>query len=226
MIAPVATKSRTSDLVDPRAAWHVISSGKLISSLIRELLGCTRPIEEANNPDGRALHQFANAGLVIASTDLPNGEATSLLSRLKCQYPTIPRLKFLMSPEELCPTMVARGDVNGFVSMHDDWSEFRRVAESVSAGRFTISQSLRARFEQCRNGDVPDESKLVVSLTERQYSVFLLLSGGMSVKEVARSIGRSAKAVDSHKFRLMRKLGIHDRLDLCRLAIRLSLLPA
>ena len=46
------------------------------------------------------------------------------------------------------------------------------------------------------------------------------LARGLSVKEIGVRLGRSEKSIDSHKYRIMHKLGIHDRVELCRYAIR------
>jgi DNA-binding NarL/FixJ family response regulator len=40
------------------------------------------------------------------------------------------------------------------------------------------------------------------------------------VKEVAKSMVLSERAIESHKYRIMQKLGIHDRVELARYAIR------
>jgi DNA-binding NarL/FixJ family response regulator len=61
-------------------------------------------------------------------------------------------------------------------------------------------------------------------LTNRQLEVLRHLARGESVKEVAKSLQLSQKSVDSHKYRIMHKLGIHDRVKLTRYAIREGLM--
>ena len=46
------------------------------------------------------------------------------------------------------------------------------------------------------------------------------LAVGLSVKDVSKKMHISVKSVDSHKYRIMQSLHIHDRVDLARLAIR------
>lgn len=64
------------------------------------------------------------------------------------------------------------------------------------------------------------------SLTDRQKEVLMYLALGMSVKEVARRMHLSNKSIDSHKYRIMNKLGINDRVKLARYAIREGLVEA
>jgi two-component system, NarL family, response regulator NreC len=65
-------------------------------------------------------------------------------------------------------------------------------------------------------------------LTTREREVLKLLAEGKTVRSVAGVLGLSVKTVDSHKFNLMRKLGIHNKAELVMWAIqkRVVKLPA
>lgn len=63
------------------------------------------------------------------------------------------------------------------------------------------------------------------TLTLRQLQVLRHLVRGESVKEVAATMSLSERAIESHKYRIMQKLGIHDRVELTRFAIREGLMP-
>ncbi|MCG6154706.1 response regulator transcription factor [Rubinisphaera margarita] len=63
-------------------------------------------------------------------------------------------------------------------------------------------------------------------LTNRQREVLCLLAEGFSVKEIASMMHLSAKSVDSHKYRIMKKLKLNDRVRLARYAIREGLIEA
>lgn len=58
------------------------------------------------------------------------------------------------------------------------------------------------------------------TLTARQLEVLRHLAKGRTVKEIARILEVSPKSVDCHKYRLMNKLDIHDRVELARYAFR------
>lgn len=68
------------------------------------------------------------------------------------------------------------------------------------------------------------EAERLHSFNRRDRDVLLRLAHGESVKEVAQQLGMSFKAVDSLKYRIMRKLQVTDRVQLTRLAIRYGLL--
>jgi DNA-binding NarL/FixJ family response regulator len=63
-------------------------------------------------------------------------------------------------------------------------------------------------------------------LSDREREVLVLLAEGCAIKEVAGQLGLSVKTVDAHRSKLMGKLGLQDRTDLIRYAIRKKLIEA
>jgi two-component system, NarL family, response regulator NreC len=61
-------------------------------------------------------------------------------------------------------------------------------------------------------------------LTTREREVLKLLAEGRTVRSAALVLGLSAKTVDAHKFNLMRKLGVHNKVDLVMSAIQMGVL--
>lgn len=58
------------------------------------------------------------------------------------------------------------------------------------------------------------------TLTDREKQVLRLVAEGRSSKEVAESLGIAVKTAMSHREHLMEKLGLHNRTDLVRFALR------
>jgi two-component system, NarL family, response regulator NreC len=61
------------------------------------------------------------------------------------------------------------------------------------------------------------------TLTAREEEVLKLLAEGKTVRNAATALGLSSKTVDSHKFNLMRKLGIHNKAELVMWAVQRKL---
>lgn len=57
-------------------------------------------------------------------------------------------------------------------------------------------------------------------LTDREKQVLILVAEGKSTKEVAAALGISYKTADSHRTKIMEKLGVHETASLVRWAIR------
>jgi PAS domain S-box-containing protein len=71
----------------------------------------------------------------------------------------------------------------------------------------------------------PDEDavRIVFALTERERQVLVLIAGGKSTKETAATLGISYKTADSHRSRILEKLGVHETASMVRYAIRAGL---
>lgn len=100
--------------------------------------------------------------------------------------------------------------------------------QTVVTGEFVYSQAFVGLFQWDPNlrQRLAKHDSGVGALTPQQFRVLRHLAVGLSVKETARAMSLSHKAVDNHKYRLMHKLDIHDRVELARFAIREGLVSA
>jgi DNA-binding CsgD family transcriptional regulator len=57
-------------------------------------------------------------------------------------------------------------------------------------------------------------------LTKRELEVVRKILGGLTNKQIGGALGISVKTVESHRARVMRKLGIHTVVELVRYAIK------
>ena len=68
--------------------------------------------------------------------------------------------------------------------------------------------------------------RLVFALTGRERQVLVLIAGGRSTKQAASHLGISYKTADSHRSRILEKLGVHETASMVRYAIRAGLIEA
>ena len=57
-------------------------------------------------------------------------------------------------------------------------------------------------------------------LTTREQQILRMIGRGMSRNEIAKELFRSSKTIDAHQQSIMKKLNLHDRVELVRYAIR------
>jgi DNA-binding NarL/FixJ family response regulator len=60
-------------------------------------------------------------------------------------------------------------------------------------------------------------------LTTREEEIVKLIAESHSSREIAETLGIAVKTVDRHRANILQKLGMRDRLDLTRYAIRAGL---
>ncbi len=92
---------------------------------------------------------------------------------------------------------------------------------AVADGETWYSEDVRARIVDGRV-DHPQLGlrSLTSTLTPREVEILRYIALGHAKKEIAPIMGISVRTVDRHACNLMAKLGIHDRVELARYAIR------
>lgn len=111
-------------------------------------------------------------------------------------------------------------DPYSVVTTDDPPEALIRGVHSAAARMPHVGPSLERRLQVldgrlrlvCRDG--------VLSLTDRQIDILRLLASGHSIRESAAALGVTPKTVESHRFRIGRRLGLTDRVELTRFAIR------
>ena len=112
--------------------------------------------------------------------------------------------------------------VHGYFLKTDPTDIVMEGLKKIAAGEKAYSELVHSRMEyQSREKRYQVKSvSYLASLTGRQIEVLRHLARGESVKQVARALVLSERAIESHKYRIMQKLDIHDRVELARYAIR------
>jgi len=83
-----------------------------------------------------------------------------------------------------------------------------------------MSALARDYVDRLRRGErVPD-----TVLTEREDQVLKLVAEGMSSKEIGEALNISLRTVERHRENILAKLGMRDRTQLTRYAIRAGLI--
>ena len=82
-----------------------------------------------------------------------------------------------------------------------------------------VTALIRDFLQRDRQGDRMPER----ILTPREEQIIKLIAEGNTAKEIAEILTISVKTVDRHRANILQKLGMRDRLDLARYAIRTGL---
>lgn len=101
----------------------------------------------------------------------------------------------------------------------------RQRCASAAGGGGGGTADKRAGADRSAGGSSPPATVLQ-SLTDRELEVLRLIGKGLSRVEIAKELSRSAKTIDGHQERMMKKLGVESRTDLMKFAIREGLAEA
>lgn len=164
--------------------------------------------------------------VLLCDIEMPGRSVFSIIDEA---LPSLPEMKVLILTGYLADAFVEqaiRNRLAGYLMKGEPINKLLDTIRRVMSGEQCFSPEVQQRlhFDSERRKYEMKNPTVLSSLTGRQLEVMRLLAQGASVKEVARQLSLSEKSVDSHKYRLMYKLGIHDRVELTRLAIREGLM--
>jgi DNA-binding NarL/FixJ family response regulator len=117
---------------------------------------------------------------------------------------------------------VIESGASGFISKAAASSELAAGIRSVFRGDSYLSPSVTRLLVENYQQEASQRSSQdpYKQLTRREREVFKLLAEGHSTQEIADILVITPKTVDGHKTNLMAKLGVHNRIDLVKYALR------
>ena len=120
---------------------------------------------------------------------------------------------------------VVQTRVRGVVPAAITLDDLRKGLSELAAGRTVIHPGLMTDLRYDVRGQIELQPKDdLLSLTRRQLEVVRLTAIGCSTREIGERLGLAPKTVESHRYRAMRKLNLHDRVELTRTALSDGLL--
>jgi len=183
--------------------------------LLADELGLTVCVDSDFRPTAVWAALRSQPQLALVDADVPRPEVTDALRMINRLRPEtqILLLSAAVEPAQVEPW--ARCKLNGYVVKDGGLDELRNAIDTLKAGREYYSPGIRealTRNSQRAGG--------TVKLTAREAELLPLLARGMTLREAAKQMTISYKTADSYRSALLRKLGIHDRVELARYAIR------
>jgi DNA-binding NarL/FixJ family response regulator len=162
--------------------------------------------EAADGAEARELAIGERPDLAILDVKMPKLTGLQATREIKAQAPEVAVL---------------------ILSMHD---EERYVAEALKAGasgyvvKTQADTDLVAAIRAIERGEPFPAPEAQGTLTPREEEIVKLVAEAHTSKEIAAILHLSEKTVENHRANAMRKLGMRDRVELVRYAIRRGLI--
>jgi DNA-binding NarL/FixJ family response regulator len=119
--------------------------------------------------------------------------------------------------EDLSIRLIRAGAV-GYLSGQAEAPELIEAVRTIAAGKRYLSREFAGRIAldlAHAGSEFPH-----TALSEREYQVFELIVGGNTPRDIARSLGISVSTVNTHRQRLLNKMGMQSNAELVRYAVR------
>lgn len=166
--------------------------------------------------------QHDNFNLLLLDMNMPGISGADLITRIRVHRPDLAILVLSMHNVPQIAAMALRAGASGYITKDCEPDMLLSAMRKVTLGGSYIAPDLAQRmvFDVTSSAPRPPHTQL----TERELEIFLMLSRGMAVNEIATQLALSSKTVSTHKARLMEKMNLSHLADLMRYAITHELL--
>ncbi len=174
--------------------------------------------------DGREAVRLArrlSPGLAILDLRLPLLNGIDAARELHKRSAGTRTILLTMFEEDAYVVGALQAGVRGYVLKAQAAADLVKAIREVSNGSIYLSPGIsHAVVEAHLNKTAFKEDPL----TERERHVLQLIAEGKSTKEIGEILRISPKTSETHRFRIMQKLDIHNSVGLVRYAIRRGLI--
>ena len=184
-------------------------------------------IGEAENGE-EAIRRTKELGpdVVLMDIEMPGMNGIEAARQIKAQSPRTAVLALTMYEDDQYFFEMLRAGASGYVPKRAAPDELASAIRAVSRGEVFLHPSLAGRLVQdyLLRRDVESQEPPADELTPREQEVLTLIAQGLSNTEIAEQLVISSKTVDRHRENIMRKLNLHNRVDLVKYALRKGLI--
>lgn len=159
--------------------------------------------------------------IAIVDISLQGLSGIELTKDLKAQHPGVAVLVLSMHDETLYAERVLRAGARGYIMKEEAAEKVMTAIREVLAGKLYLSEEMSSRLlSKFLDGGAKIGSSPEEQLTDRELQVFELIGHGRSTREIAETLHRSIKTIESHREHIKSKLKLTGSTDLVRHAVQ------
>jgi len=204
----------------------IVDDHTLVRAGIRSLLSLVSDIEVVGEAsDGKeALSKVGQLkpDVVLMDLAMPVMGGLEATRRLRRDFPGIKVLALTQYDDSEYVIPIIEAGASGFVTKMSAFSELAEAIEAAYKGESYLSTTAATALveEYQQKTTLDGEQDPYQHLTDREREVLKLVAEGNTSREISEILFISPKTVEWYKNSLMKKLGVHNRIDLIKYAIR------
>lgn len=183
-----------------------------------EVVGEAQTGEEACD-----LYSRVNPDVTVLDLNMPGIGGLETITRLRAKDRNAHILVFSIHDSPIMVRRALDAGAAGYLTKSSMASQMVDAVRTVAEGKSFINHHiLPAVMSQFRQHDADP----LADLTRREFNVFCRLAKGFSVHNIADELSISPKTVGVHQTNIMKKLRLHNAVELTHLAIQCGVVEA
>lgn len=155
--------------------------------------------------------------VLILDISMPRFSGLESLREIRYLRPELPVLILSMHSEDQYAIRSLKAGAAGYLNKETAVDELvTAIRKVVSGGKYlSVSAAEKIALEIGNSSDKPPHERL----SNREYSVLLMIGGGKSISEIADDLSLSVKTVSTYRTRILEKMNMNTNADLIRYVI-------
>ncbi len=160
--------------------------------------------------------------MLLLDIAMPGKTGIEITREIKESNPNIDIVILSANKDEFSIVSAVKAGANGYLAKETSKSELVNAIKKVFEGEEyfgkSISETIYRSYKKILRDECSEESAF--NLSDREIEVIKLFSEGLSYKEIANRMNISTKTIESHKYNILKKLGLKNTVELVRYAIK------
>jgi len=195
-----------------------------LSAFIREQPGLSVIGEAGTAEELRQRCAELDPHIVLLDPDLDGANGLALIRDLRQRFPRIRLIAFVTPDDEETLTACIEDGVDGCIMKNADPPLILSAVQAVGAGGHWLQREMTGRlFSELRRARQAERERTGAVLSERETEILKLLAEGLRNSQIGERLFISKRTVKVHVANIFGKLGLHDRVQATRYAIRSGL---
>ncbi|MDR7433532.1 MAG: response regulator transcription factor [Armatimonadota bacterium] len=182
--------------------------------------------EAANGQEAIELTRKLRPDVVVMDISMPGVSGIHATKAIKAEMPEVNVLALTMHEDETYVFQLLKAGAAGYVLKRGAASDLVNAVRAASKGEAFLYPSVAKAVVQdyLQRVEAGEERERWDGLTQREREILKLIAEGYTNQEIAQKLYISVKTVQTHRAHILEKLGLHDRTELVRYAIRKGLI--
>ena len=216
----------------PKIKILVVDDHAIVREGVRMILAKEGDLEVVGEAgDGQQaldLTERAQPDVVIMDISMPGMGGIEATQTIRAKHPEVQVLALTMHEDESYVFQLLRAGASGYVLKRAAAQDLVQAVRAAAKGEAFLYPSVARKVveDYLRRVESGEERQRYDGLTTREKEILTLIAQGLSNQQIAEKLFISIKTVQTHRAHILEKLGLHDRTELVRYAIRKGLIEA
>jgi DNA-binding NarL/FixJ family response regulator len=216
----------------PKTKILVVDDHAIVREGVRMILAKESDFEVVGEAGDGAqaleLTEGVRPDVVIMDISMPGMGGIEATQALRAKHPDIQVLALTMHEDESYVFQLLRAGAAGYVLKRAAAQDLVQAVRAAAKGEAFLYPSVARKVveDYLRRVETGEERERYNGLTGREKEILTHIAQGLSNQQIAEKLYISIKTVQTHRAHILEKLGLHDRTELVRYAIRKGLIEA